>query len=230
MDDVLIQSKENTLSCISYVPNIGKVKKNEDLEINSDKFQITDDKRLLLYGNVSLDFPEGLLKAQNAELDRDNGKVRFSNSGEIFLSNLYLKSEDGYLNKDNNSIALNKGVAFEHAFDRFYAQNLGVNIDELIISQPDHGEQALEIADNLIRSGAVDIIVIDSVAALTPKSEIEGEMGDSKMGLYKGSKTTYADWCTKNNFLYSHRIIPEEWLQEKGKRCKTKKITVERKV
>jgi len=72
----------------------------------------------------------------------------------------------------------------EHAFDRFYAQNLGVNIDELIISQPDHGEQALEIADNLIRSGAVDIIVIDSVAALTPKSEIKGKMGDSKMGLH----------------------------------------------
>ena len=71
----------------------------------------------------------------------------------------------------------------EHAFDRFYAQNLKVNIDELIISQPDNGEQALEIADNLIRSCAIDIIVIDSVAALTPKSEIEGEMGDSKMGL-----------------------------------------------
>ena len=72
----------------------------------------------------------------------------------------------------------------EHAFDRFYAEKLGVDITELIISQPDHGEQALEIADNLIRSGAVDIIVIDSVAALTPKSEIEGEMGDSKMGLH----------------------------------------------
>ncbi len=72
----------------------------------------------------------------------------------------------------------------EHAFDRFYAESLGVNIDELIIAQPDSGEQALEIADNLIRSGAVDIIVIDSVAALTPKSEIEGEMGDSKMGLH----------------------------------------------
>ena len=72
----------------------------------------------------------------------------------------------------------------EHAFDRFYAQNLGVNHDELIIAQPDNGEQALEIADNLIRSGAIDIIVIDSVAALTPKSEIEGEMGDSKMGLH----------------------------------------------
>ncbi|MBP2833367.1 recombinase RecA [Aquimarina sp. U1-2] len=72
----------------------------------------------------------------------------------------------------------------EHAFDRFYAEKLGVDIDDLIISQPDHGEQALEIADNLIRSGAIDIIVIDSVAALTPKSEIEGEMGDSKMGLH----------------------------------------------
>ncbi|MGM0635801.1 MAG: recombinase RecA [Bacteroidota bacterium] len=72
----------------------------------------------------------------------------------------------------------------EHAFDRIYAKNLGVDIDELIISQPDHGEQALEITDNLIRSGAIDIVVIDSVAALTPKSEIEGEMGDSKMGLH----------------------------------------------
>lgn len=71
----------------------------------------------------------------------------------------------------------------EHAFDRFYAQKLGVDISNLLISQPDNGEQALEIADNLIRSGAIDILVIDSVAALTPKSEIEGEMGDSKMGL-----------------------------------------------
>ena len=72
----------------------------------------------------------------------------------------------------------------EHAFDRTYAKNLGVNVDTLLISQPDNGEQALEIADNLIRSGAIDIIVIDSVAALTPKAEIEGEMGDSKVGLH----------------------------------------------
>ncbi len=72
----------------------------------------------------------------------------------------------------------------EHAFDRFYAEKLGIDIDNLIISQPDNGEQGLEIADNLIRSGAIDIVVIDSVAALTPKSEIEGEMGDSKMGLH----------------------------------------------
>jgi recombination protein RecA len=72
----------------------------------------------------------------------------------------------------------------EHAFDRFYAEKLGIDVDNLIISQPDHGEQALEITDNLISSGAIDIVVIDSVAALTPKSEIEGEMGDSKMGLH----------------------------------------------
>ncbi len=74
-------------------------------------------------------------------------------------------------------------VDAEHAFDPYYAQKLGVDIDELLISQPDNGEQALEIVDNLVRSGAVDIVVIDSVAALTPKAEIEGEMGDSKMGL-----------------------------------------------
>src|SRR5690554_4415339 len=72
----------------------------------------------------------------------------------------------------------------EHAFDRTYAERLGVDIENLIISQPDNGEQALEITDNLIRSGAIDIVIVDSVAALTPKSEIEGEMGDSKMGLH----------------------------------------------
>src|SRR6056297_2479631 len=72
----------------------------------------------------------------------------------------------------------------EHAFDRFYAAKLGVDIENLLVSQPDNGEQALEITDHLIRSGAIDIIVIDSVAALTPKAEIEGEMGDSKMGLH----------------------------------------------
>ena len=72
----------------------------------------------------------------------------------------------------------------EHAFDRFYAEKLGIDVENLIISQPDNGEQALEIADNLIRSGAIDLLVIDSVAALTPKAEIEGEMGDSRMGLH----------------------------------------------
>ena len=72
----------------------------------------------------------------------------------------------------------------EHAFDKSYAEKLGIDTENLLISQPDNGEQALEIADNLIRSGAIDIVVVDSVAALTPKSEIEGEMGDSKMGLH----------------------------------------------
>ena len=74
-------------------------------------------------------------------------------------------------------------VDAEHAFDRFYAEKIGVDTDELLIAQPDDGEQALEIADNLIRSGAIDIIVIDSVAALVPRAELEGDMGDSKMGL-----------------------------------------------
>ncbi|MGB0868122.1 MAG: recombinase RecA [Flavobacteriales bacterium] len=74
-------------------------------------------------------------------------------------------------------------VDAEHAFDKYYAEKLGVDTDELLISQPDNGEQALEIADNLIRSGAIDILVVDSVAALTPKAEIEGDMGDSRMGL-----------------------------------------------
>ncbi len=72
----------------------------------------------------------------------------------------------------------------EHAFDRFYAEKLGIDTQNLLISQPDHGEQALEITDSLIRSAAIDVVVIDSVAALTPKSEIDGEMGDSKMGLH----------------------------------------------
>ncbi len=74
-------------------------------------------------------------------------------------------------------------VDAEHAFDQFYAKGLGVNVDDLLISQPDNGEQALEIADNLIRSGAIDLLIVDSVAALTPKAEIEGEMSDSQMGL-----------------------------------------------
>lgn len=86
------------------------------------------------------------------------------------------------------NVQRNGGIAAfidaEHAFDRFYAQKLGIDIENLLISQPDNGEQALEITENLIRSGAIDIIVIDSVAALTPRSEIEGEMGDSKMGLH----------------------------------------------
>ena len=94
----------------------------------------------------------------------------------------------------------------EHAFDRNYAEKLGVDIENLIISQPDNGEQALEIAENLIRSGAIDIVVIDSVAALTPKSEIEGEMGDSKI--------KKVNWNDQQNTLYGflyQSIERENW-------------------
>ena len=104
----------------------------------------------------------------------------------------------------------------EHAFDRFYAQNLGVNIDELIISQPDNGEQALEIADNLIRSGAIDIIVIDSVAALTPRSEIEGEMGDSKMGLHARLMSQALRKLTSNISKTNCTVIFINQLREKN--------------
>ena len=88
------------------------------------------------------------------------------------------------------------GIAFidaEHAFDTGYAASLDVNIDDLLISQPDNGEQALEIADHLISSGAVDLVIVDSVAALTPKSEIEGEMGDSKMGLHEINVSSFLE-------------------------------------
>ena len=95
----------------------------------------------------------------------------------------------------------------EHAFDRYYAEDLGVDVENLIISQPDNGEQALEITDNLIRSGAIDIIVIDSVAALTPKSEIEGEMGDSKMGL----PSCCCFWITKHNSNLFSQLINENY-------------------
>ena len=103
----------------------------------------------------------------------------------------------------------------EHAFDRFYAQNLKVNIDELIISQPDNGEQALEITDNLIRSGAIDLVVIDSVAALTPRSEIEGEMGDSKMGLHARLMSQALRKLTSNISKTNRTVIFINQLREK---------------
>ena len=106
----------------------------------------------------------------------------------------------------------------EHAFDRFYAEKLGVDVENLLISQPDNGEQALEIAENLIRSGAIDIIVIDSVAALVPRSEIEGEMGDSKMGLQASASDEPSDaeidginW-QNGLLLYIHQpITRKDW-------------------
>jgi LPS-assembly protein len=107
------------------MPNMGKVKEAEDLKVNSDKFQFTDDKRLILQGNVELDFPEGLLRSQSAELDRDNGKIRFKNKGQIFLRDFYFNADDGFLNKDDKSISLSGGKAFSSE------RNLIFNFSEL---------------------------------------------------------------------------------------------------
>ena len=126
VDGVLVTAPQpNNQSCISYMPNMGKVKEAEDLKVNSDKFQFTDDKRLILQGNVELDFPEGLLRSQSAELDRNNGKIRFKNKGQIFLRDFYFNADDGFLNKDDKSISLSGGKAFSS--DR----NLIFNFSEL---------------------------------------------------------------------------------------------------
>ena len=126
VDGVLVPAPQpNNQSCISYMPNMGKVKEAEDLKVNSDKFQFTDDKRLILQGNVELDFPEGLLRSQSAELDRDNGKIRFKNKGQIFLRDFYFNADDGFLNKDDKSISLSGGKAFSSE------RNLIFNFSEL---------------------------------------------------------------------------------------------------
>ena len=126
VDGVLTKTAEsNKNKCISYVPKIGSVKEGEDINIDSDKFQITEDKRLILYGNVQLDFVDGLLRSQNAELDRENGRVEFSNEGEIFLKDFYFNALKGYLNKDDNSISLNNGMVFSQE------RNLVFNFDYL---------------------------------------------------------------------------------------------------
>ena len=126
VDGVLVPAPQsNNQSCISYIPNMGKVKETEDLKVNSDKFQFTDDKRLILQGNVELDFPEGLLRSQSAELDRDNGKIRFKNKGQIFLRDFYFNADDGFLNKDDKSISLSGGKAFSSE------RNLIFNFSEL---------------------------------------------------------------------------------------------------
>jgi len=113
VDGVLVPTAQpNTQSCISYFPVMGLVKEMEDLKVNSEKFKFTDDKKLILDGKVELDFPEGLLRAQSAELDRENGKIKFSNNGEIFLKDFYFNADGGYLNKDDKSISLSKGMVF----------------------------------------------------------------------------------------------------------------------
>ena len=170
---------------------------NEKKEINKDKLKALE----ITMGKIEKDFGKGAIMKLGDQAVQD---VRAISSGSIGLdmalgigglprgrvTEIYGPEASGKTTLAIQVIAEAQkagGVAAiidaEHAFDRFYAEKLGVDIDNLLISQPDNGEQALEITDHLIRSGALDIVVIDSVAALTPKAEIEGEMGDSKMGL-----------------------------------------------
>jgi recombination protein RecA len=171
--------------------------KKEKKEINKDKLKALE----ITIGKIEKDFGKGTIMKLGDQAVQD---VRSISTGSIGLdmalgiggiprgrvTEIYGPEASGKTTLAIQTIAEAQkagGVAAivdaEHAFDRFYAEKLGVDIDNLLISQPDNGEQALEIADHLIRSGALDIVVIDSVAALTPKAEIEGEMGDSKMGL-----------------------------------------------
>ena len=166
-------------------------------EINKEKLkalQVTLDRLDKSYGKGSVmrmgDEPVEkleVIKTGSVTLDRALGVGGFPKGRVV---EIYGPESSGKTTLAIHAVAeaqKNGGIAAiidaEHAFDQFYAKNLGVDIDNLLISQPDNGEQALEIADNLIRSGAIDILVIDSVAALTPKAEIEGEMGDHQMGL-----------------------------------------------
>ena len=170
---------------------------NERKEINKDKLKALE----VTLGKIEKDFGKGTIMKLG---DHAIENIQVISSGSIGLDSalgiggfprgrvieIYGPEASGKTTLAIHAIAeaqKNGGIAAiidaEHTFDRNYAEKLGVDVENLLISQPDNGEQALEIADNLIRSGALDIIVIDSVAALTPKAEIEGEMGDSKMGL-----------------------------------------------
>jgi len=170
---------------------------NERKEINKDKLKALE----VTLGKIEKDFGKGTIMKLG---DHAIENIQVISTGSIGLDSalgiggfprgrvieIYGPEASGKTTLAIHAIAeaqKNGGIAAiidaEHTFDRNYAEKLGVDVENLLISQPDNGEQALEIADNLIRSGALDIIVIDSVAALTPKAEIEGEMGDSKMGL-----------------------------------------------
>ncbi len=170
---------------------------SERTEINPDKIKVLD----AVLSKIEKDFGKGSIMRLSTERIEE---VAVIPSGSITLDaalgvggypkgrvvEIYGPESSGKTTLAIHAIAEAQkagGIAAfidaEHAFDSFYAQRLGVDIDNLLVSQPDNGEQALEIVDSLVRSGAVDIIVIDSVAALTPKAEIEGEMGESKMGL-----------------------------------------------
>lgn len=169
----------------------------ERKEINKEKLKALE----VTLGKIEKDFGKGTIMKMG---DQPFENIQFVSTGSIGLDaalgiggfprgrviEIYGPEASGKTTLAIHAIAeaqKNGGIAAiidaEHTFDRSYAEKLGVDIENLLISQPDNGEQALEITDNLIRSGALDIIVIDSVAALTPKAEIEGEMGDSKMGL-----------------------------------------------
>jgi recombination protein RecA len=169
----------------------------EQKEINKDKLKALE----VTIGKIEKDFGKGAIMKLG---DHAIENIQVISTGSIGLDSalgiggiprgrvieIYGPEASGKTTLAIHAIAeaqRNGGIAAiidaEHTFDRNYAEKLGVDVENLLISQPDNGEQALEIADNLIRSGALDIIVIDSVAALTPKAEIEGEMGDSKMGL-----------------------------------------------
>jgi len=170
---------------------------NERKEINKDKLKALE----VTLGKIEKDFGKGTIMKLG---DHAIENIQVISSGSIGLDaalgiggfprgrviEIYGPEASGKTTLAIHAIAeaqKNGGIAAiidaEHTFDRNYAEKLGVDVENLLISQPDNGEQALEITDNLIRSGALDIVVIDSVAALTPKAEIEGEMGDSKMGL-----------------------------------------------
>jgi recombination protein RecA len=170
---------------------------NERKEINKEKLKALE----VTLGKIEKDFGKGTIMKLG---DNAVENIQVISSGSIGLDaalgiggfprgrviEIYGPEASGKTTLAIHAIAeaqKNGGIAAiidaEHTFDRNYAEKLGVDVNNLLISQPDNGEQALEIADNLIRSGALDVVVIDSVAALTPKAEIEGEMGDSKMGL-----------------------------------------------
>ncbi|MFI3319940.1 MAG: recombinase RecA [Rikenellaceae bacterium] len=169
----------------------------EKVEVNSDKLKVLS----AVMDKIEKDFGKGSIMRMNS---KEVATVPVIPTGSVTLDmalgvggypkgrvvEIYGPESSGKTTLAIHAIAeaqkLGGIAAFidaEHAFDSYYAQKLGVDVDNLLISQPDNGEQALEIADSLIRSSAIDIVVIDSVAALTPKAEIEGEMGDSKMGL-----------------------------------------------
>jgi recombination protein RecA len=190
------QTKTN-YSSQTFINQLKHIKMAEPKEINKEKLkalQLTMDKLDKTYGKGTI-----MKLGDSAVID-----IPFISTGSISLDHalgigglprgrvveIYGPESSGKTTLALHAIAEAQrqgGIAAfidaEHAFDRYYAQKLGVDTENLFISQPDNGEQALEITENLIRSGAIDIIVIDSVAALTPRSEIEGEMGDSKMGL-----------------------------------------------